>query len=136
LARDGSDPQKTLDEVDREVIEIDRMVGDLLASARLDFSKIEPSLLDVRDVATRALDRAGMIAVKLDIDGATTVCADATLLQRALANLLENAKRHGGGAERLHVEGTNGRIRFTVEDRGPGIVAGDEERIFERFTKK
>ncbi|MGZ3451254.1 MAG: ATP-binding protein [Polyangiales bacterium] len=136
LARDGGDPQKTLDEVDREVVEIDRMVGDLLASARLDFSKIEAATLDVRDVTTRALDRAGMTDVKLDIEGATTVRADPTLLQRALANLLENAKRHAGGAERLQVTERAGRVCFAVEDRGPGIAPGDEERIFERFTKK
>jgi signal transduction histidine kinase len=136
LARDGGDPGKTLDEVDREVVEIDRMVGDLLASARLDFSKIEPTSLDVRDVASRALDRAGVSADRLVVEGATTVRADPTLLQRALANLLENAKRHGGGAERLHVARVGDRLRFAVEDRGPGIPAGEEKRIFERFTKK
>jgi signal transduction histidine kinase len=134
LARDGGDPGKTLDEVDREVVEIDRMVGDLLASARLDFSKIEPATLEVRDVALRALDRAGLSTVKLDIENASTVRADPTLLQRALANLLENAKRHAGGAERLHVAEKAGKVCFAVEDRGPGIPAGEEERIFERFT--
>jgi signal transduction histidine kinase len=136
LARDGGDPDKTLNEVDREVVEIDRMVGDLLASARLDFSKIEPSILDVRDVASRALDRAGLASVKLDISNATSVRADPTLLQRALSNLLENAKRHAGGAERLVVEEKSGKVCFAVEDRGPGIPPGEEERIFERFTKK
>ena len=49
----------TLDEIEREAIEIDTLVGELLASARLEFQALTPKPLDAGDVARRALERAG-----------------------------------------------------------------------------
>src|SRR5207244_2374596 len=54
---DGASPGKlavdeeTLDEIDREVVEIDALVGELLASSRLDFAAVSPHDLDAKDVA-------------------------------------------------------------------------------------
>ena len=52
--------RRTLDELEREVIEIDALVGELLASARLDFAALSPRPLDGVEVARRALERAGV----------------------------------------------------------------------------
>ena len=46
---------------------------------------------------------------------------DATLVARALANLLDNARRHGGGAGTVRVGRNAGFITFEVEDSGPGF---------------
>ena len=53
-----SDP-RTLDEIEREAIEIDALVGELLASARIEFQAVTPKPLDAVEVARRALERAG-----------------------------------------------------------------------------
>ena len=54
---------------------------------------------------------------------------DATLLARALANLLENARRHGGGVTRLGVRSPRpGEVAFDVDDAGPGFPAAGETR--------
>jgi two-component system sensor histidine kinase KdpD len=56
---------------------------------------------------------------------------------RALTNLLENALKYSppGAAVILRAWGDTVRVRFAVEDRGPGIVPGDEERVFEPFHR-
>jgi two-component system OmpR family sensor kinase len=52
---------------------------------------------------------------------------DATLLARALANLLENARRHAGGVTRLGVSAPRpGAVVFEVDDAGPGFPAAGE----------
>jgi two-component system, OmpR family, sensor histidine kinase KdpD len=64
------------------------------------------------------------------------VRADATQLQRALGNLIDNAVHYGGGAPvsvRARVSG--GRILIRVVDRGPGIAVVEQERIFTAFYR-
>jgi two-component system OmpR family sensor kinase len=147
---------KTLDEIDREVVEIDALVGELLASSRLDFAALSPHELDAADLAQRALERLGEKPGKLLVlPGPTRITADATLLARALANLIENAASHGGGLEALVVRagpgvaggsanGASGAsaeagknvLVFEALDRGPGFLPGEEERVFESFYQR
>jgi signal transduction histidine kinase len=137
LARDGAPTERTLDELDREVVEIDRLVGELLASSRLDFTALSPTRLDARDVAARALDRAGLDAALLrDASDGAEIHADPTLLARALANLLDNARQHGSAVTALSVRAEDGAVAFEVDDRGPGLEPGDEARIFDSFYRR
>jgi len=122
LARGGGDVEKKLDELDREVTEIDALVGDLLASSRLDFTALDKQRLDPVDMGKRALERAGIDEDKLVVVGEpAAIEADPTLCARALANLLDNAKKHGGGVVALRVEAGPARVSFDVEDAGRGL---------------
>lgn len=132
LARDGGASQKTFDDLDREVEEMDALVGQLLASSRLDFGTLAVKVVPAADQALRALERAGLGPEKLTVEGATTVSADPTLLARALSNLLDNARRHAGGVEQLSVRAEPGKVVFEVLDRGPGFAEGGA-RAFESF---
>jgi two-component system, OmpR family, sensor kinase len=134
LGRDGGDVQKIFDDIDREVIEIDALVSELLASARLDFAAAKPIELDAVDAGKRALERSSEEENKLDAEP-SQVRADPTLLARALANLIDNAKRHGQGLDKLRIQSEGDRVRFEALDRGPGIPPGDEEKIFESFYR-
>ncbi|WP_437579498.1 ATP-binding protein [Sorangium sp. So ce887] len=139
LARGNGGPSvSVLDDLDREVMEIDALVGDLLASSRIDFAALTVSRLNPAETAIRALERAGLDPTLLEVaEGTPAFAADATLLARALANLLENARAHAGGAERLRVRpGGPSRVVFEVEDRGPGFADGEETRIFEPFFRR
>ncbi len=137
LARDGIKIEKHLDDLDREVVEMDALVGDLLASSRLDFTALSKKLVDPVDVGRRALERAGLGEDKLVVEGDVCEClVDPTLLSRALANLLDNAKKHGGGVQTLRVTAQNGEIAFDVEDEGRGLGPGEETRIFEPFYRR
>jgi signal transduction histidine kinase len=143
MARDQGASQKTLDDLDREVMEMDALVGDLLASSRMDFQVLSRRQLDAVETAARALERAGADPAALVVEreggagGAPIrVEADATLLGRALGNLIDNAKKHGGGVEAFKVKRENGHVAFEVEDHGEGFAAGEEARVFEPFYRR
>ena len=131
----GNDP-RTLDEIEREAIEIDALVGELLASARIEFQAVAPKPLDAVEVARRALERAGEDAAKLvSAPPPLPFAADPTLIGRALANLIDNARKHGSGLVRLAVHADGAGVTFEVVDRGRGFAPGDESRVFERFYR-
>ena len=137
ILRDGGGDPKTLDQVDREVVELDALVGELLASSRLDFGQVTSRPLEARELAARALERTGLPAELLSAETPDmALVGDATLLGRALANLLENARRHGQGAEALRILERDGHLAFCVDDRGPGLLPGEETRIFAPFYRK
>jgi signal transduction histidine kinase len=137
ILRDGGGDPKTLDQVDREVVELDALVGELLASSRLDFGQVTPRPLDAGELAARALERGGLPARLLSSELTdTALVGDTTLLARALANLLDNARKHGQGVEALRLTEREGSLAFCVDDRGPGLLPGEETRIFEPFYRK
>ncbi|MEM1414787.1 MAG: HAMP domain-containing sensor histidine kinase, partial [Myxococcota bacterium] len=125
LARDAPERQHTerqLDEIERELVEMDELVGQLLARSRLDFGRVEPRPVDATDLARRSLERKGLGPERLDAPERVPIEADATLLARALVNLVDNAEKHGGGLVRLEVEDRGGgAVAFVVEDAGPGF---------------
>ena len=126
----------TLDDIEREAIEIDTLVGELLASARLEFQAVTRKPLEAGEVARRALERAGEDAAKLVAPaGPLPFVADPTLIARALANLIDNARKHGGGLDGIAVRAGDGTVVFEVSDRGPGFAPGDEARVFDRFYR-
>ena len=125
-----------LDEIEKETLEIDALVGQLLASSRLDFGTIERVPVDAVELAARALERAGLDPTKLEaLEKPPPATGDPTLLARALSNLIRNAELHGKGLLRLTVERDRDRVRFAVEDAGPGIAKGEREKVFEAFYR-
>ena len=119
---------RVFEQLEQEVLEMDALVGELLASARLDFNAMARLPLDGADLGARALERAAMPPALLAVgSGAVTLEGDPTLLQRALSNLLENARVHAGGPSRLAVDAVDGQVQFVVEDGGPGLEGIDGE---------
>jgi two-component system sensor histidine kinase KdpD len=130
----------------KEVIsgETDRLtslVANLLDLSRLESGSLEtraePNAIDeVLEVAARSpAMRGAELDVQLDAD-LPLIEADPAQLERALANLLENAARHAGGepvAVRAHAHGPRLVVRIT--DRGPGIAEQDLARIYETFYR-
>jgi signal transduction histidine kinase len=135
LLRDGASKPELLDQIDREVQEMDALVGELLAGARLDFSALTLSPVKPVDLVRQALERAGLAGAGLLADDAEapTVLADPTLVGRAIANLLDNAARHGRGARQVRVVTRDHAVAFEVDDAGPGFPPGEEQRVFRPF---
>jgi signal transduction histidine kinase len=138
----GKAPAVALAEIDREVVELDTLVGQLLANSRIDFAALAKAPLQARAVAEAALARDGQ-TVTLEAPGPEVwLRADPTLLGRALQNLLENARRHGGGARVVRVRaidpgpGGAGEVVFEVDDAGPGFPPDELPRAFVAFGKR
>ena len=136
MARDKGAGEEVLTEMEKELDEVDSLVGELLASSRLEFDAVERRTVDAAEAARRALSRAGLPESLLEAPaGKLELDADPTLLARALANLLDNAKKHAGGATALRVSNGDSRVSFTVEDAGPGFDDETRVRAFEPFFR-
>jgi signal transduction histidine kinase len=126
-----------LAQLEREVIEMDRLVGELLAGARLDFSALATTRLDAAALAATALERLHLPADRLHVEaGDRMVDADPTLLVRAIGNLVDNAERHGKGLLRLSVRSRPGHLVIEAEDAGPGFTDAELARAFEPFQRR
>ena len=138
MAREGSAPATFHDDLQAEIDAMDGLVGDLLAAARIDFEAVAPREISAAELAQRAVEAARLPPETFDpgpVPETGAVRADPTLLARALATLLDNARRYGGTHVRLRLRGRLLRVRFEVEDDGPGFAPGDEVRAFEPFWR-
>jgi two-component system OmpR family sensor kinase len=135
MSREGSAPATLHDDLQAEIDAMDGLVGDLLTAARIDFEAVAPRAMDAADLGRRALEIAREPVDKLRIEGEGSVLADPTLAARALASLVDNARRYGGALVVLRVRPREGRVRFEVDDDGPGFAPGDEVRAFEPFWR-
>jgi two-component system sensor histidine kinase KdpD len=117
---------------------LSRLVENLLDMSRIEAGKVEPhleaiDLAEVLDAAREATVRPEVVRLELDRD-LPLVEADAAQLERAFANLLENAVRHGGGRPVLVKSRIVGdKITVRVVDQGSGIPQSEWKRIFEPF---
>jgi two-component system sensor histidine kinase KdpD len=86
--------------------------------------------------ASRALLAGHRIATQLPA-GLPLVRYDAVLVERVLGNLLENAAKYTPAGSTITLAGRidDGKLEVTVADDGPGLPAGQEEAIFEKFTR-
>jgi two-component system sensor histidine kinase KdpD len=117
------------------------LVEKLLDLSRLQSGSTEPhlgaySLEEVLAEAIEHVDGAGeLLRLSLD-DDLPLLVGDAGHLERAFANLIENAVRYGRGRPVLvRARVVGGRVRVRIIDQGPGIRPGDLERIFLPFYR-
>lgn len=127
---------KKLSDLDAEIVELDKLVADLLAGARVDFSALKPVAIDLHKLVGDVLARDGMDGSKIDVDGEIGVEGDATLLSRAVTNIVQNAIHHAGGVDRVQLTRTNEHVTIAVLDRGPGLLPGEEAKLFEPFYRR
>ena len=125
--------------ITEEATRLSRLIDNLLDLSRLEAGAAEarPEWSSIEEVLTAAIEHVpdGDFKLALD-DDLPPVRADAAQLERAFANLLENAQRHSGGHPvSVRARDVGGRILVRVVDRGPGIPKAHQERIFEPFYR-
>lgn len=119
---------------------LSRLVENLLDMSRLEAGRVKPhreqvDLAEVVEGARATMAQPDAIRVAID-PGLPTIDGDAAQLERAFANLLENAVRHGDGTPvsvTSALEG--GEVAIRVIDQGPGIPERERQRIFEPFQR-
>jgi two-component system sensor histidine kinase KdpD len=119
---------------------LDALLSNLLDLSRLQSGAVRPRQdeVDVADVVASAAASLDIGRVDIDLpDDLPVVVADAGLLERILANLLENASRFSPPEAPLRVlaHADGAAIRVLVVDRGPGVADRDKPRMFEAFQR-
>jgi signal transduction histidine kinase len=131
----GSEPQPAhLEEAAADIAELDALIEDLLTAARLQSgdANLARDRVELRPLLAEEAARVGVEASGAEI----SLTGDARLLRRLMRNLLENARRHAGGAGiEASLEPQPGGARLVVADRGPGVPEYERERVFEPFYR-
>ncbi|BBX72324.1 sensor protein KdpD [Mycobacterium shinjukuense] len=147
IAFSPEDTAELLATIEESIDQLTALVGNLLDSSRLAAGVVRPELHRVylEETVQRALISIGKGAtgfyrsaidrVKVDV-GDAVVLADAGLLERVLANLIDNALRYAPNSMvRVNAGRVGDRVLVNVIDEGPGIPRGAEELVFEPFQR-
>ncbi|MBF6177217.1 HAMP domain-containing histidine kinase [Nocardia otitidiscaviarum] len=119
-----------------ELSHMRRMLDDMLELARVDAGvhRGDVELLSLGELLTHALAERHYPPELLTVVTDSTIEGRRLELERTVANLLENATRHGGGPVAVTVRRDGADAVITVDDAGPGVPVADRNRIFERFA--
>jgi two-component system phosphate regulon sensor histidine kinase PhoR len=121
------------------------IVSQILLAGQIEEGRVDvaPAAIDLRPLVESVLVSSRLrapeqIELRLEQNGDHVVAlADEDKLRQVLVNLLDNAIKYSpdGGEVAVELVGGAGRVRLTVRDRGLGIPAGEQERIFEKFYR-
>ncbi|CAM2861770.1 sensor histidine kinase [Mycobacterium intermedium] len=147
IAFSAEDTAELLATIEESVDQLTALVGNLLDSSRLAAGAVHPELQRVylEEAVQRALVsidkgatgfyRSSINRVKVDV-GDAVVLADAGLLERVLANLIDNALRYApDSVVRVNAGRVGDSVLINVIDEGPGIPHGTEAQVFEAFQR-
>ena len=125
---------KYKDQVERDIVELDALVDEILLSSRL---SAHPALQAVEEVDLLAIAAEECARVEgCSLDGTPAVVrGDARLLRRLVRNLLDNARRHGAPPVRIELRREQSGFVLDVIDSGPGIPDAERERVFTPFHR-
>ena len=141
------DTAELLATIEESIDQLTALVGNLLDSSRLAAGVLKPELRTVylEEAVQRALlgiskgatgfRRQGLERVKVDVGDAVAM-ADGGLLERVLANLIDNALRYAPDSPiRVTAGQVGNRVLIAVVDEGPGIPRGTESQVFAPFQR-
>jgi two-component system sensor histidine kinase KdpD len=139
--------QNIYDEAER----LNRLIGNLLDMTRLESGAVvvKKEWFPIEEVIGVARSRTeGALRdrnVRVDATGELMAPLDGVLIEQALVNLLENAAKYtpAGSPIEIHAHpvspstSTSGKSEIVIEvaDRGPGLLPGEEQRVFEKFYR-
>jgi two-component system sensor histidine kinase KdpD len=138
-----------LETIDAEADRLNTLVGNLLDMSRLQSGALAIAYQHVglEEVVARALAGLGPPRENVEVNVAETlpmVHADPALLERAVANLVENALRYTPEGGRVRIDAgfvrapesaRSGQVDLRVIDQGPGIPREERERVFRPFQR-
>jgi two-component system sensor histidine kinase KdpD len=138
----AADEAELLESIEESADRLNAMVGNLLDMSRLQTGSVtvhlqDLHLLDVLKPAISALGDQGRRIRTWFPDDVPLFRADAGLLDRVLANILENALRHSPGRQEVVASGSviGSRLQIRVVDRGIGVPDQSKEDIFAPFRR-
>ena len=152
MGTDAASPQRK--EISRSITELDQLIDEILLASRLDAKQADAEPFETLDLTGLAAEECARVNAELSAElgkapdtglgmdassHSLTVQGSPRLLRRLIRNLLENARRYSTGDINLELAQTRVGARqlavVKVHDRGPGVPAGQRERIFEPFYR-
>jgi two-component system, OmpR family, sensor histidine kinase KdpD len=130
--------------VREEAERLERLIADLLELTRLESGALaaQREWYPLEDVIESVLDRlepclSGRPVLRSLPEEVLLVPIDPVLFEQVLFNLLENSAKYGAPGTPIEIRASaqDGEALIEVADRGPGLAAGDEERVFEKFYR-
>jgi two-component system OmpR family sensor kinase len=141
-AESPNDAEVARRRIEEESVRMSTLVDDMLLIARLDQGRpLESMPVDLQVIARDAAADARAVApqreITLDAPDTVLVAGDDTRLRQVVGNLVRNALVHTPASSPVEIAVTtqNGTAQLSVADHGPGLPAGDRERIFEPFYR-
>jgi signal transduction histidine kinase len=128
-----------IDEADRLLATFNALLNIAEAESGARRDRAEP--LDLAQTARGAAELYEPLAeekgcaLRLDVEPQIMIRGDRHLLSQAVANLLDNALKYGGGEVLLSAHQHDGRAALEVSDSGPGIPEDEREAVFDRFVR-
>ncbi|MFG2630459.1 DUF4118 domain-containing protein [Streptomyces sp. NPDC048473] len=140
VAWSEEDQEELLEGIEEGADRLDHLVGNLLDMSRLQTGTVTPLIreIDLDEVVPMALGGVPEDSVDLEIpETLPMVAVDPGLLERSVANLVENAVKYSPAGERVLVSASAiaDRVEVRVVDRGPGVPDEAKDRIFEPFQR-
>ena len=148
LLQGGGERDALRQELERNISELDQLIGEILLASRLDAQQADLGAVERVDLVPLCAEECAHTGARLDcVDAVVQVQGVPKLLRRAVRNLLENASRHGRAPH--DGEGTHGVILelraspsaspavvyLAVMDQGPGVPMEYQQRVFEPFYR-
>jgi signal transduction histidine kinase len=133
LARDQGADQPAIERVDKSLVELDSILGDLLSITRAGLSDLHKQPTPLVDFLRQRFTDTEVV-----VSGDEKVVAqvDPALFGRAVANVIENARHHAGPGEiRVTVEPRGDRALVSVRDQGTGLSTEMLAKAFEPFVR-
>src|SRR3954468_18635592 len=136
--------RRRLTVVAEELDELERLVADVLTASRLDLaqSPLRRDRFSAQDLVDKGRNRILALEpdrdVQADVQEGLALEGDEGLLARALDNLLDNARKYGGGPDkpiRVEARREGSETVLAVCDAGEGIPPEELERIFDPFYR-
>lgn len=144
LSSDGSPYARQANEIRQQTLSTIRLVNNILDMARIesDGFRLRMDWIALDEVISSALKSLEAILVVQDVrlslpPDVILLQADGPLLERVFVNLLENALKYAGDNAEIGITVTlqPGKVRIDIWDNGPGLPAGKEQQLFEKFTR-
>lgn len=132
--------QTALDLLSSDITRFRTLVEDLLEISRFDVGtvKLQGDPLIFSDFVRAAVSIATTEDIPVEVHPNAEdaiVFAEKRRLARVVANLIDNARKYGGGATRIEVYATLHSVQMAVEDNGPGVPLDERFIIFDRFSR-
>jgi signal transduction histidine kinase len=125
------------DKMDADLTEMDSMIGNTLEYLRAGSIVEKACKIDLEaliESVTEDITALGA-TVRQHVQASAPVTARPLALRRCLTNLMDNARRYGGGNIDVSTMEQGKNLIIAIEDRGPGIPEAELERVFEPYVR-